>query len=171
MTGRTVQIRCAHGDVTTYPLVNLHLEIDGVGVEVVAAASQSLPVSVLLGTDVPQLRRLLQTNPHSQKTDHHALVVTRAQAKRNAEGEDENRQKDEQSQVTPNPVMTLPNDQSLPQGEPPPFSELDNDLFDNLTPRKKLTRREKRISRHEFGLVRAKDKRQAHNTPTPQHIQ
>ena len=96
-TEQTVQIRCAHEDVTTYPLANIHLEIDGVVVEATAAVSQTLPVSVLLGTDVPQLGQLLQPAPRPKQIDHQALVVTRGQARKIAEGRDENHQKDTQS--------------------------------------------------------------------------
>ncbi len=137
-TGQTVQIRCAHGDVTTYPLANIHLEIDGVVVEATAAVSQTLPVSVFLGTDVSQLGQLLQPAPRPKQIDHQALVVTRGQARKIAEGRDENHQKDIQSQVQPNPVET---EQEPAPDEPNPhsFSEFHEELFDSLPPRKKLT--------------------------------
>ena len=50
-TGETVQIRCAHGDATSYPLAYVHLDVEGVKLQVTAAVSQTLPVSVLLSTD------------------------------------------------------------------------------------------------------------------------
>ena len=63
MTGRTVQIRCAHGDVTTYTLANVHLEIAGVGVETLAAVSKTLPVSALVSTDIPSSENSSRQTP------------------------------------------------------------------------------------------------------------
>ena len=42
---------------------------------------------------------------------------------------------------------------------------LDDDLFEIQTPRKKATRREKRLTRQKFGLVRAKDQRPNEELP------
>ena len=137
-------------------------------VEALAAASKTLPVSALVGTDIPQLGALLQTRPHSLNASHQALVVTRAQAKRNADEADENRRKDQQSQVTTNPVHSSP---SPLHDETEPFSELHTDLFESQTSRRKMTRREKRLERQKFALVRAKDKKQNHKIPeTPVDI-
>ena len=47
-----VPIRCAHGDTVMYPLANIKVQLGGM---VEAAVSDHLPMSVLLGTDVPQL--------------------------------------------------------------------------------------------------------------------
>ena len=57
--GETIRLRCTHGDVVTYPLTDLELEVGGVTMKVTAAVVDKLPVSVLLGTDVPQLEILL----------------------------------------------------------------------------------------------------------------
>ena len=67
LEGCGVTVRCAHGDTVFYLLAHVELELDGMAVEVEAAVSDDLPVSVLLGTDVPELRKLLQSNP---STDH-----------------------------------------------------------------------------------------------------
>ena len=158
-TGTSVQIRCVHGDVTTYPLAKVHLEIGGVGVEAIAAVSRTLPVSALVGTDIPQLGPLINTSPNPNAANHWALVVTRAQAKRNAAEEDDNCQRDQQSGVIPNTVDTSPQD------DPQPFSVLDDDLFEIQTPRKKATRCEKRLTRQKFGLVRAKDQKPNEELP------
>ena len=52
-----------------------------------AAISDSLPMSVLLGTDVPELGQLLHGNPASFHTEGtaYALVTTRAAARRREE--------------------------------------------------------------------------------------
>ena len=54
-----VPIRCAHGDTVMYPLANIEVQLGGMAFMVEAAVSYPLPMSVLLGTDVPQLGELL----------------------------------------------------------------------------------------------------------------
>ena len=49
-----VTIRCAHGDTVLYPLASIQIEISGQTIQVEVAVSTTLPVSVLLGTDVSQ---------------------------------------------------------------------------------------------------------------------
>ena len=56
LEGEVVAIRCAHGDTVLYPLALVHLEINGQHIDVEAALSDTLPMPVLLGTDVPQLQ-------------------------------------------------------------------------------------------------------------------
>ena len=53
-------IQCAHGNAVAYPLANVDLEVQGVTVTVETAVSETLPQSVLLGTDVPELLSLLK---------------------------------------------------------------------------------------------------------------
>ena len=60
--GEAVTIRCAHGDNVLYPLANVDLVVDGVPLTVEAAVSKSLPVSVMLGTDVPELAKFVRGN-------------------------------------------------------------------------------------------------------------
>ena len=81
--GEAVTIRCAHGDVVLYPLAEVGVEVDGKVIKVDAAVSESLPVSVLLGTDVPELTELLKgvTMERAQSEDT-LVVMTRARAKR-----------------------------------------------------------------------------------------
>ena len=55
MLDRCVEIKCAHGDETTYPFADVKVCIDGKEYYIKAAVSDRLPVSVLLGRDVPQL--------------------------------------------------------------------------------------------------------------------
>ena len=87
LPGEAATVLCAHGDTVLYPLARVRIDVEGVGMEVRAAVSESLPVSVLLGTDVPELGRLLHSNPlvvYTKGMDH-ALVTTRAQLKRDTE--------------------------------------------------------------------------------------
>ena len=80
LPGKTVDIQCAHGDITTYPLADVELVIDDVAQEIRVGVAQSLPHSVLLGTDVPHLIDLLATPTPDAPED--ALVATRAQLRR-----------------------------------------------------------------------------------------
>ncbi len=54
--GCAVAIRCAHGDTVLYPLAKVSVEVDGRLMEVEAAVSNTLPMSVLFGTDNPELK-------------------------------------------------------------------------------------------------------------------
>ncbi len=55
-------IRCVHADTVLYPLAKVKMEVNGMPIEVEAAISDTLPVSVLLGGDVPQLKQLHSTS-------------------------------------------------------------------------------------------------------------
>ena len=154
--------------------------------EVEAAVSDSLPVSVLLGTDVPELGKLLQFNPnvvHSTEVER-ALVVTRARAREEAEEEEERHAKEQQSGATPNPVLETnqdgnqDGDQDGDQdsdgemlADPDiPGSNFDDSIFANPTPvvRERQTRSQKRKERKNHGLERAKDqpKKSTNANPT-----
>ena len=99
LEGDAVTIRCAHGDITLYPLADIRMEVDGLSIQVEAAVSDKLPAGVLLGTDVPALHTLLGTKPLPAKT-HDVLVVTRAQARRQLEEELQRREKQVQLEAT-----------------------------------------------------------------------
>ena len=81
--GEAVTIHCAHGDTVLYPVANLVIEVDGTPLQVDAAVLDTLPVAVLLGTDVPELGDLLgrPTMQMKKLREADALVVTRAQAR------------------------------------------------------------------------------------------
>ena len=61
LPGEGVTIRCAHGDTVLYPLARVRVQLDGRDLTVEAAVSSTVPASVLLGTDVPELMELLGT--------------------------------------------------------------------------------------------------------------
>jgi len=84
LEGEAVTVWCARGDMVLYPLAEVKLELDGVQRRMKAAVSDTLPVSVLLGTDVPELGLLLRTNPstiHTEGVEEALLVTTRAQSR------------------------------------------------------------------------------------------
>lgn len=59
---------------------DVELEVEGAKVQVQAAISEKLPVSVLLGTDVPVLGKLLEANPSTVMSNgvKEVLVMTQA---------------------------------------------------------------------------------------------
>lgn len=48
-------IRCAHGDKASYPLAAVKINIGGKNIITTAGVSSTLPASVLLGWDIPEL--------------------------------------------------------------------------------------------------------------------
>ena len=74
----TATVQCAHGDVVTYPLAKVELEVKGRALTVKEAVSHRLPQSVLLRTDVPDLSELLRP----ERQEKALMVVTRSQTKR-----------------------------------------------------------------------------------------
>ena len=104
--GEAVTIRCAHGDTVLYPLAEVKMEIDGRQIQVEAAVSNTLPVSVLLGTDVAELGELLGggvlEKVRGQKDDAW-VVTTRAQAKRQEAEEEAQHKKQLESSLVPRP--------------------------------------------------------------------
>ena len=119
IAGEAVTLRCAHGDTVLYPLADVNVSVGGVAFVVRAALSETLPVSVLLGTDVPQLGRLLSINPLTVHTDDigEAMVVTRAQAQESERVETEQQRRQEESSVHPTPLV----DYSIPTRHHPYF--------------------------------------------------
>ena len=74
--GESTIIRCAHGDAIAYPLAAIELEIQGKSVLVNSAVSDTLPQSVLVGTDVLGLLEMLQTSgTEKEEPLEKALVV------------------------------------------------------------------------------------------------
>ena len=61
-------MRCAHGDTVLYPVGVVNMDVNGVKIQTRAAVSENLPLSVLLGRDVPQLGQLFGCNPKAVHT-------------------------------------------------------------------------------------------------------
>lgn len=102
LEGDVVTIRCAHGDIVLYPLAEIDMVVDGTPIKVEAAVSETLPVPVLLGTDVTGLTQLLGgADPELGKSED-VVVVTRAQARKQLEEELLRRDKEVRSGVKPN---------------------------------------------------------------------
>ena len=63
-----MSIRRAHGDVVSYALADVSIEIEGQRIQVDAGVEPYLPVPVLLGVDVPKLAILLRCQGASEVT-------------------------------------------------------------------------------------------------------
>ena len=96
--GEATTIKCVHGDNVVYSLAHVSVDIEGLALKVRAAVSDSLPLPVLLATDVPELGQLLQGNHVLRHTVgiNTALVTTRAQV-RQEEVEQKRRERTEQA--------------------------------------------------------------------------
>ena len=71
LDGEAVTIRCAHGATVLYPVALLQVVVGTRTMEVRTAVSKTLPVDVLLETDVPELPELLRTDSSAD-----AMAVT-----------------------------------------------------------------------------------------------
>ena len=156
LEGQAVTIRCAHGDTVLYPLAEVDLEIDGLPIRVEAAVSDSLPVAVLLGTDVPEMSALLGQESEPKNQQDVMVVVTRAQARQQLEGELLRREREIQSGAKPNPVGT-PAVKDSAEGSTAEGSTSTN------VPVTKLTRKQRRALRKGFWKGREEDKPSLHS--------
>ena len=93
LDGEAVAIRCAHGDTVLYPVALLQVVVGTRTMEVRAVVSETLPVDVLLGTDVPELPELLCTDFSADAM----AVMTRAQRCQMLTEEEKIRQKEQES--------------------------------------------------------------------------
>ena len=109
LDGKMVSIRCAHGDTRLYNLAEVTEQVQGVKMQVEAAVADNLPVDVLLGTDVPELTRLIsdrkpKAGSSLPKQEDVMVVLTRARARQLLEEEIVRRAKQAQSQVRSKPL-------------------------------------------------------------------
>ena len=138
LEGESAVVRCAHGDSVLYPMAKVNIEVDGCTISVVAAVSDTLPMDFLLGTDVPELGKLLHGVSVEFGGEAHVLAATtRARAKLEAEAERESQRKQQPSDVRPHAV--LPTEETQPEvwnvGE-----ELDETIFTGGRERQHLSR-------------------------------
>ena len=101
LEGDVVTIRCAHGDTVLYPVAKVELQVEGLPMSVEAAVSRTLPVPVLLGTDVPQLDKLGRVDVPGNPPAENFMVVTRAQSLRQAQEDLTIAEKEQQCGVKP----------------------------------------------------------------------
>ena len=82
-----IPIRCAHGDIITYPIAEVEIEIGGKHYMVEAGVVDELPVSVLLGWDNPDLEDLLQHRAGPEQEAEDVMAVTTLAQKKMREEE------------------------------------------------------------------------------------
>ena len=161
--GDAVTVQCAHGDTVVYLLANVELEVHGQAVSVEAAVSETLPQSVLLGTDVPELLNLLRANDGGQAL----MVVTRCQALAQAAQLEQGESTDSSSSVEPVQEPQLAtgqpeeqmsvspsvdsNEQSVLSSE---FDFGDYMFVDDRAVRSKKSRSDKRKDRYEWACLK-----------------
>lgn len=136
--GEAVAIRCAHRDTVLYPLVEVTMEVEGKPIKVEAAISDTLPMSVLLGTDTPELCELLAENIPDR---HDALaVITRAQEKKQMKQEESKQHLEEICEVQPHSLNDVPAEEDTTTDW---MGQMDEELFGCSKEKIKKTRREK----------------------------
>ena len=99
-----VKIRCAHGTNITYPLASIKVSVGGENLSVRAAVSKTLPASVLLGRDVPELMSLLGSNAAPDAPSLALAATTRAQRRRQNLEEIQTQQREQASGVVPSSI-------------------------------------------------------------------
>jgi len=169
LEGEVVAICCAHGDTVLYPLAKVHLEISDHNIDVEAAVSDSLPMPVLLGTDVPQVQDLigqvLCREHQPERIEDVVVVTTRAQYSKQIQHDARLHQADKLSGAIPMALDTgAPKDLNVENSDTTEvqelpttnltassnsklqgvwLSELDESIFEYSTVHPKLTRKQK----------------------------
>ena len=133
---------CVHGDVVPYPLAIVKMVVDGQELVIKAGLAEKLPVDLLLGTDIPDLMKLIRSDTEEKRV----LVLTRAQASREEAKEKKELEANEAAEVTLTEIKT--------KGEP--VFEFEDELYGESRVRKRLSRSEKRKNRWE--RVEAKER-------------
>ena len=171
---QVVAIRCAHGDTVLYPLAQIKVELDGRTLDVEAAVSDTLPVSMLLGTDVPELTDLLEKELDLQVPEEDVLMVTtRAAGARRTQEEGERQRREAESGGRPRPLEELgERPQQVDQTEQEMgdwMADLDEDLFGVPREKQRKTRGERRIERRRHQMETAAEEQGTETTPVPTH--
>ena len=147
-----------YGAFLDMPTALVNMEIDGLQVCVEAAVCKSLPVSVLLGTYVPELFTLLSRV--RSREDSGMAVVTRSKFKQQQVEAREEQVRDLQSGARPTPVEEPtakekePDTSSVPEAQSYdgglPGAGFHQVLFTGRRSRKVLTRSQKRERKKEY---------------------
>ena len=104
LTSRRASICCAHGGILQYPIADVQIRMGDMEFTVKAGVSDRLPRSVLLGTDVPAWRELLNGALAEDGGCLPALIVTRAQRAAMEKEEAERVEKEVAPGAKPSPV-------------------------------------------------------------------
>ena len=129
--GEVVAIRCAHGDTVLYPLVEVELEVQSYPLKIEAAVSDTLPVPVLLGVDIPELTAILSGDwkPRrgpAQELEDALVVTTRGMARRQEVESATQVLKEQESGAEPKELLETGNEET-PEADTILSSQLDTE--------------------------------------------
>ena len=102
-----VTICCAHGDTTSYPLAVVKMNIGGKDIVTTAAVSGTLPASVLLGWDVPELMDFV-ADGESTRNEADALAVMTRLRRRQQQASGEQESSDAEASLYPVELTSVP---------------------------------------------------------------
>ena len=150
LQGEAVAIRCAHGGTVVYPIARVDVCIGDQHLTVEAAVSDTLPMSMLLGTDVPEMTKILTQELITQGTQEDVMMVTtRAQA-RKARGQSTSVPLAQPTAINSTQQISQ-NEDRISDNETAIFmSHFPDDLFVPGKNRRQLTRAEKRADRQQY---------------------
>ena len=167
MTGGEVPVRCAHGDIVSYPLAQVEIRVGGSQYLLEAEVSERLPVAVLLGRDVPGLANLLNRGSRikdTEQVEEAMAVTTRAQRQREEKEAANCAEREQLSGLQPHSIVQnvegpwQESQEGLEQGQEKlaaesdgcPGGEWDEEIFTASRERAKLTKRQKRINKKQY---------------------
>ena len=121
-----------------YPVAKIRVKVDGMDMEVNAAVSETLPVDVVLGKDMPKFYDLLNGACSRKEPQGDAMVVmTHAQMQKQKEQEEEIHHKEEKSGAKTKKVEEW-------------MQTFDKDIFEGGHNNVRQTRSQKRQQRHAY---------------------
>ena len=124
-----VTVRCAHNDTTSYPLAVIKVNIGGRDIITTAAVSSTLPASILLGWDVPDLLKLVKDEmPYQEKTTKEKALAVMTRSRQQQQDRESSLSKDpDMDSNTAEPLQPEPveNNTENPQQEQPIIEQED----------------------------------------------
>ena len=147
-----ISICCADRDIVVYPLAEVQIAVDGVNYSVEAAVSKTLPVSVLLGRDDPELVSLQnrEWGETSPKAGEVMVVITWARKKQLEEEVATCEGKDQASAAMPEPLVPLHGQSRQTLDQALPWEDFDSDLFQGGREKVRLTKRMRRANNFQY---------------------
>ena len=145
LTGEKIVIRCAHGDAREYPLAWVTVEVAGKSHTLLGAVSDTLPVSVLLGRDMPNLKVWIAVG--DGETEIQVVATARAQARKQQEAEKERVAERSGATLSPvePPVTVVEEEEEATFG-----AEFDDSLFQGGWQKHHMTRQERRRHNQQY---------------------
>ena len=165
MVDDEVAIRCAHNNTIVYPLADVEIRIEGQCFTVQAGVSDTLPVSVLLGRDVPELLPLVSTGEDipGGETDDVLVVTMRAQAKKQTQEAALEREKELMLGAEPSTIEECSGEQQVVSQEEVGKDEaatLEREFADDIfvlgREKTRMTKKQRRINNRQYAKAEKK---------------